>query len=89
MFPSFGKAYIEAICNYYHLQKKSTNVESELQRVVGIILNHQLPHELLNMNQSAQTLRELYVYNLHVRSVLAYLCGKLRGRSKTCSGVVI
>lgn len=61
MFPTFGKAYIAAICQYYNLQKCGSNAEAELQRVVATILNNQLPRELLNMNQSANTVRELYV----------------------------
>ena len=61
MFPNFGKAYIEAICQYYNLNANNSNIENELQRIVSIILNNQLPQELLNMNQAAQTLRELYV----------------------------
>lgn len=68
MFPNFGKAYIEAICQYYNLTKEKQNIENELQRIVGIILNNQLPRELLNMNQSAQTLRELYVWMKEVCS---------------------
>ena len=61
LFPHFGKAFIDALCQYYNLSNAKTNVEAELQRVVTIIFNNQLPRELLNMNQSAQTLRELYV----------------------------
>ena len=61
MFPNFGKAYIEAIIQYYQLQKQG-DIEGELQKVVSIILNNQLPRELLNMNKSAKTIHELYVY---------------------------
>ncbi len=60
MFPNFGKAYIEAIIQYYQLQKQG-DIEGELQKVVSIILNNQLPRELLNMNKSAKTIHELYV----------------------------
>lgn len=62
MFPNFGKAFIEAICQYYHLQKlDDAKLESELQRVVGIVLNNQLPQELSILNKKANTVRELYV----------------------------
>ena len=62
MFPSYGKAYIEAICQYFKLQNADdSTIQSELEHVINLILGNQLPRELQYMNPSAKTVRELYV----------------------------
>ena len=62
MFPNYGKAFLEAVCQYYHLQSvQDSELQSELQRVVGIVLNNQLPRDLAILNKNAKTMRELYV----------------------------
>ena len=62
MFPNYGKAFLEAVCQYYHLQTvQDSELQSELQRVVGIVLNNQLPRDLAILNKNAKTMRDLYV----------------------------
>lgn len=62
MFPNYGISFLEAVCQYYHLQSvQDSELQSELQRVVGILLNNQLPRDLAILNKNAKTMRELYV----------------------------
>ena len=69
MFPNYGKAFLEAVCQYYHLQTvQDSELQSELQRVVGIVLNNQLPRDLAILNKNAKTMRDLYVGDFKARS---------------------
>lgn len=64
MFPAYGKAFIEAICQHFHLQDcEESDWEPRLQHVTELILSNQLPRELQYLNSSAKTVRELYVRN--------------------------
>ena len=60
MFPDYGRAFIETLCQYYHLQDGN---ESSLQNVVELLLNNDLPRDLAYLNMHARTLKELYVWN--------------------------
>ena len=60
MFPDYGRAFIETLCQYYHLQDGN---ESSLQNVVELLLNNDLPRDLAYLNKHARTLKELYVWN--------------------------
>lgn len=62
MFPAYGKAFIEAICQHFHLQDcNDSDWEPRLQHVTELILSNQLPRDLQYLNSSAKTVRELYV----------------------------
>ena len=62
IFPEFGRAFIEALCQFYHLYEgDESTARRELQRVVDLVLNNELPRDLQYLNKCARTVNELYV----------------------------
>ena len=58
MFPNFGRAFLEAVAQYFHLERDTS--ESALQSVVDKLLAGDLPRELAVLNKAAKTMKELY-----------------------------
>lgn len=80
MFPNFGRAFLEAVAQYFHLERNTS--ESELQSVVDRLLANDLPRELSVLNRSARTMKELYVG--FPRGCEGRVAGTRRVRNSAC-----
>ena len=59
MFPNYGRALLEAVAQFFHLDRNTA--ESALQSVVDKLLANDLPRELSILNRGARTMKDLYV----------------------------
>lgn len=80
MFPNFGRAFLEAVTQYFHLERDTS--ESALQSVVDKLLAGDLPRELAVLNKAAKTMKELYVG--FPRGCEDRVAGTRRARSSGC-----